>query len=69
MSIENCPLSQIPTEIVAGGPSLVIQVKFELRLSRKIKQVLSLVFEATRPLQNNVKWLYENCDQTLQIWT
>ena len=55
MSIENCPLSQIPTEIVAGGPSLVIQVKFELRLSRKIKQVLSLVFEATRPLQNNVK--------------
>ena len=27
MSIENCPLSQIPTEIVAGGPSLVIQVK------------------------------------------
>ena len=28
MSIENCPLSQIPTEIVAGGPSLVIQVKY-----------------------------------------
>ena len=27
MSIENCPLSQIPTEIVSGGPSLVIQVK------------------------------------------
>lgn len=26
MSIENCPLSQIPPEIVAGGPSLVIQV-------------------------------------------
>jgi Leucine-rich repeat (LRR) protein len=26
MSIENCPLTQIPTEIVAGGPSLVIQV-------------------------------------------
>ncbi len=26
MSIENCPLSQIPAEIVAGGPSLVIQV-------------------------------------------
>lgn len=25
MSIENCPLSQIPAEIVAGGPSLVIQ--------------------------------------------
>jgi len=26
MSIENCPLSQIPPEIVGGGPSLVIQV-------------------------------------------
>lgn len=26
MSIENCPLSQIPPEIVAKGPSLVIQV-------------------------------------------
>ena len=26
MSIENCPLSQIPQEIVGGGPSLVIQV-------------------------------------------
>lgn len=25
MSIENCPLSQIPPEITAGGPSLVIQ--------------------------------------------
>lgn len=25
MSIENCPLSQIPPEIVSGGPSLVIQ--------------------------------------------
>jgi leucine-rich repeat protein SHOC2 len=27
MSIENCPLNQIPQEIVAGGPSLVIQVR------------------------------------------
>lgn len=25
MSIENCPLSQFPTDIVNGGPSLVIQ--------------------------------------------
>lgn len=25
MSIENCPLSSIPPEIVSGGPSLVIQ--------------------------------------------
>ena len=27
MSIENCPLNSIPVEIVAGGPSLVIQVQ------------------------------------------
>ena len=26
MSIENCPLTQLPPEIVQGGPSLVIQV-------------------------------------------
>jgi hypothetical protein len=26
MSIENCPLRSLPQEIVAGGPSLVIQV-------------------------------------------
>lgn len=26
MGIENCPLSQIPADIVNGGPSLVIQV-------------------------------------------
>ena len=25
MSIENCPLNKMPTEIVLGGPSLVIQ--------------------------------------------
>ena len=28
MSIENCPLSQLPPEIVARGPSLVIQVSY-----------------------------------------
>lgn len=27
MSIENCPLRSLPQEIVAGGPSLVIQVR------------------------------------------
>ncbi len=26
MSIENCPLGSFPAEVVAGGPSLVIQV-------------------------------------------
>ena len=30
MSIENCPLSQLPPEIVQGGPSLVIQVFWPL---------------------------------------
>ena len=29
MSIENCPLNQIPAEIVQGGPSLVIQVSYK----------------------------------------
>ena len=32
MSIENCPLSSFPAEVVAGGPSLVIQVQCELKL-------------------------------------
>lgn len=32
MSIENCPLNKIPTEIVAGGPSLVITVSSESTL-------------------------------------
>ena len=27
MSIENCPLTRFPAEVVAGGPSLVIQVR------------------------------------------
>jgi hypothetical protein len=26
MSIERCPLSQIPQDIIEGGPSLIIQV-------------------------------------------
>lgn len=30
MSIERCPLSQIPNDITEGGPSLVIQVIFFL---------------------------------------
>jgi len=30
MSIENCPLSSFPAEVVAGGPSLVIQVKAQI---------------------------------------
>ena len=33
MSIENCPLSSFPVEVVAGGPSLVIQVLIIPRLS------------------------------------
>lgn len=33
MSIENCPLRSLPQEIVAGGPSLVIQVCSLLFLS------------------------------------
>lgn len=33
MSIENCPLRSLPQEIVAGGPSLVIQVRQALLFS------------------------------------
>ena len=56
MSIENCPLSQIPTEIVAGGPSLVIQVYIVNR--KKIFSVMVFfpsVSESARTLQNDVK--------------
>jgi len=34
MSIENCPLSKLPPEIVARGPSLVIQVGLSLPLDQ-----------------------------------
>ena len=62
MSIENCPLSQIPVEIVAGGPSLVIQVmpeKIKLRCNFPENKVLFPVFENARPLPNYVKLLYQ----------
>ena len=36
MSIENCPLTQIPTEIVGGGPSLVIQVELDTILTPRL---------------------------------
>ena len=36
MSIEQCPLSKIPTDIVAGGPSLVITVIFNDYVNFKI---------------------------------
>lgn len=35
MSIERCPLSQIPQDITEGGPSLVIQVRGRERRSYK----------------------------------
>ena len=54
MSIENCPLSQIPTEIVSGGPSLVIQVVI-IYLKHLLKLYWSfLVFESARALQDHV---------------
>jgi leucine-rich repeat protein SHOC2 len=34
MSIENCPLSSIPQEVVAGGPSLIIQFLKLVRLKK-----------------------------------
>jgi leucine-rich repeat protein SHOC2 len=39
MSIENCPLRSLPQEIVAGGPSLVIQVCFQIP-SNKISSII-----------------------------
>ena len=56
MSIENCPLPQIPPEIVQGGPSLVITVSmWELLymfliifsaevLSQNLQPFISLIF-------------------------
>jgi len=44
MSIENCPLNQIPAEIVAEGPSLVIQVnrvqKYMMKLTSDFLKVV-----------------------------
>ena len=56
MSIENCPLTQIPTEIVSGGPSLVIQVNIHTydEMIFKILIFLFLVPETPRSLQNYV---------------
>lgn len=51
MSIENCPLHRMPPEIVLGGPSLVIQVIFEIEKTRTCALCLiisfSLVFESS----------------------
>ena len=52
MSIENCPLRSLPQEIVAGGPSLVIQVRAfpsQPRLSHAARS--SLVSQSARPVQ------------------
>lgn len=45
MSIENCPLHQMPCDIVAGGPSLVIQVSIKLLLITKysLKNSISII--------------------------
>ena len=43
MSIENCPLTQIPPEIVARGPSLVIQVQIIIITDSQIYCVPVLV--------------------------
>ncbi|KFD61688.1 LOW QUALITY PROTEIN: hypothetical protein M514_04758 [Trichuris suis] len=61
MSIENCPLSQIPPEITAGGPSLVIQF---LKMQGPYRgtvycacAVASFVWPLVRPFRDN----YGNC--------
>ena len=40
MSIENCPLTQLPPEIVQGGPSLVIQVHTFFIYTSQLRQSL-----------------------------
>ena len=63
MSIENCPLTQIPTEIVSGGPSLVIQVNDSFLKFSSI--IFFLVSEAPGSLQNDVVERYELPDSPL----
>lgn len=58
MSIENCPLTQIPTEIVSGGPSLVIQVMIGWKSPLQILTSMFSVPEAPRSLQNYVRSCY-----------
>ena len=45
MSIENCPLSQIPVEIVSGGPSLVIQVTVRSELIQLLHLHVFILFQ------------------------
>ena len=54
MSIENCPLSQIPTEIVSGGPSLVIQVGWFIKVKVTHWSLSVSVSESARALQDHV---------------
>ena len=49
MSIENCPLRSLPQEIVAGGPSLVIQVTFFDKFC-VLFNLLFLVSQSPRPV-------------------
>lgn len=58
MSIENCPLTQIPPEIVAGGPSLVIQVNktsfalADVFIMSSVSMVLVFATPGTFPIPN-----------------
>lgn len=46
MSIENCPLSQIPPEIVVEGPSLVIQVNRYLVVQATLFFCLTCLYQS-----------------------
>lgn len=54
MSIENCPLRSLPQEIVAGGPSLVIQVRDESFLSIDHGFFSFVVSQSTRTIQSKL---------------
>lgn len=49
MSIENCPLSRYPPEIVAGGPSMVIQVCYFVDIARSYYARILCFMDGARP--------------------
>ena len=64
MSIENCPLSQIPTEIVSGGPSLVIQVNFSSYVSIPNKLLPVYISMESYTLWSKTK----SCPKNYPLW-
>lgn len=45
MSIENCPLNSLPPDVVAGGPSLIIQYLKHVSCSLLLRQIIRHSFD------------------------